>query len=263
MKIEVRFTPSMVVSAVELRRRTVVVIDTLRATSTIVAALMAGARQIIPVEEPEDAVAVAHRIGSEQTLLCGERGSLKIDGFHLGNSPLEYTPGVVGGKTLVLTTTNGTAAMLKAQHASAVFCAAFVNASAVARHLISLEADAVTILCAGTAGRFSIEDSLAAGALVDEITQRASNVGLDDASRASASMFAGARGNLIAALSEGDHGRVLVSAGMEQDIHFCAQLNLDDAPVPFLDGSTIRIAAGRSSGGVGPRFDLLTRERHG
>lgn len=242
MKIEVRFTPAMIEATNDVRERTAVVIDTLRATSTIVAALMAGAREIIPVATASDAVGVAHRLGTERTLLCGERGSLRIDGFHLGNSPREYTPGAVGGKTLVLTTTNGTAALLKAQHAERVLCGALMNARAVAEETVALDRD-VVIICAGTHGRFSIEDTLAAGAIIEAATEFAStSVALDDGARAALALFERDRHDLRSALLAGEHGSALLALGLGDDVDDCARLDIEGAPVPALIDSTIRLA---------------------
>lgn len=243
MKIEVRFTPAMIESNSDVRERTAVVIDTLRATSTIVAALMAGAREVIPVATAADAAAVAHRLGTERTLLCGERASLRIEGFDLGNSPAEYTSEVVGGKTLVLTTTNGTQALLKAQHARRVLCGALLNARAVAEEIVAGGEDDVVLICAGTYGRFSFEDTLAAGAIVEAVAEFAtSSVALDDGARASVVLFDRERHDLRSALARGDHGAALAELGFAHDLDFCARLDIESAPVPALIGSTIRLA---------------------
>jgi 2-phosphosulfolactate phosphatase len=243
MKIEVRFTPAMIEASGDVRGRTAVVVDTLRATTTIVAALMAGAREVVPVASAADAVGVVQRLGSDRTLLCGERNSLRIEGFHLGNSPAEYTSGAVGGKTLVMTTTNGTAALLRAQQAERVLCGALVNARAVAEELVAGgERDAV-IICAGTYGRFSIEDTLAAGAIIEAATEFSpTSVGLDDGARASLLLFERHRHDLRSALLGGDHGAALAALGLEEDIEYCGRLDIEHAAVPALVGSTIRLA---------------------
>jgi 2-phosphosulfolactate phosphatase len=248
MKIEVTFTPAMIDASGDVRGRTVVVIDTLRATSTIITALMAGAREVIPVASPGDAVSVAQRLGVDRTLLCGERGALRIDGFRLGNSPREYTPEVVGGKTLVLATTNGTAALLAAQPAASVLCGALLNARAVAEEIIASPARDVVIICAGTHGRFSIEDTLAAGAIIEAVTEFATSaVAVDDGGRASLLLFRNARNDLGSALRDGDHGATLEALGLGEDIDVCARLDIEAAIVPALVGSTIRLAEVRES----------------
>ncbi len=240
MDIIVRFTPGMIAAESDIRDRDVVVIDTLRATSTIAAALMAGAREIVPAPAADEAVKIAHRLGADRTLLCGERGARMIAGFHLGNSPREYTPEVVHGKTLVLTTTNGTAALLRCRGASRVVAGALVNARAVAR---SLADDAqVTFLCAGTNGGLSLEDTIAAGAIIAELVERlATPPTIDDGARVALRLFEDCSGNLQEAIGATDHGAVLRSLGMEEDIAFCSRLNHFDTAVPELDGSMIRL----------------------
>lgn len=241
MKISVKFTPAMIVSESELRRATVVVIDVLRATSTIVAALMAGAREIIPAVATDEAVAIAHRLGTDRTILCGERGALKVQGFHLGNSPAEYTSDAVHGKTIVLTTTNGAAALVRARQAEVIFCGALLNANAVATRLAELQPEEIIMLCSGTNGQFSLEDTLAAGAIIAELSALVpSGLMLMDSARTARILFDDLRDDLPGVLSSTDHGRLLMDLGLEEDIRFCAQLNIPDAPVPALAGSSIR-----------------------
>ena len=232
----------MVGSEAELHEETVVVIDTLRATSTIVAALMAGAREVIPVAEIDEAVAVAQRLGKERTLLCGEKGAVKIDGFDLGNSPHEYLPELVEGKTLVLRTTNGTRALKAAASADAVLCAAFVNCSAVANYLVALQPQQVTILCSGTEGAFSFEDALAAGALADALASQDIDVEATDGFRAVQELYRQHCDDIESPLREGEHGRKLLALGLEEDIVFCARKDVPGAVVPVLNGSMLQVA---------------------
>ena len=114
MKLDVAFTPTGLASA-EVQGRTVFVIDILRATTTMCAALHHGAKAIIPVASPEEALRLAQTLGSADVLLAGERNAIRTPGFHLGNSPLEMTEAAVRGKTLVVTTTNGTHTLLAVQ----------------------------------------------------------------------------------------------------------------------------------------------------
>jgi 2-phosphosulfolactate phosphatase len=203
---------------------------------------MAGAREVVPVASAEEAVRIASRLGLERTLLCGERGGRKIDGFHLGNSPAEYTPGVIAGKTLVLATSNGSHAFIAARHADTVLCGALLNASSVAQTLHEHQADRVTLLCAGTGGHFSFEDCLAAGAIVSALQSlNFRTVQLRDSARAASILFESERQDLTRALRCGDHGSHLIDIGFDGDIEYCAQLDIDNAPVPRMTGSTIRI----------------------
>lgn len=242
MKISVRFAPAMVASENELRGATVVVIDVLRATSTIIAALMAGAREIIPAQATDEAVAIAHRLGTDRTLLCGEQGALKVPGFHLGNSPAEYTPEAVHGKTIVLTTTNGAPALIKARGAERALCASLLNARSTASLLAELDPPAVVLLCSGTQGGFSLEDALAAGAIIAELKGLLPLEKLltTDSARAAAILFESLRNDLYGALASSDHGETLAGLGLQEDIRFCSRLNIPDAPVPMMIGSSIK-----------------------
>jgi 2-phosphosulfolactate phosphatase len=150
----------------DLAGRTAVVIDVLRATTTIAHALAAGAKAVVPCGEVEQARQVALRLGAD-ALLAGERGGLPIPGFDLGNSPAEFTAQRVEGKTIVFTTTNGTRALLRCTGAEDVLLAAFVNFSAVCTELAGR--DNVAIVCAGTDGQVTREDVLLAGAIVDDL----------------------------------------------------------------------------------------------
>src|SRR4051794_30543744 len=157
-----------------------VVIDVLRATTTIVHALAAGCQAVIPCAEIEDARRQAKAL-SGPVILGGERGGLKVIGFDHGNSPGEYTPAVCKGATLVMTTSNGTRALLRAAEAERVLVAAFVNYSAVCKQLAGDERP-VHVVCAGSDGEPSLEDSLFAGALVDYLCD-AGDVALNDSAR--------------------------------------------------------------------------------
>jgi 2-phosphosulfolactate phosphatase len=157
-----------------------VVVDVLRATTVMVHALAAGCTAVIPCSEIEEARAVAAGLPEGTALLAGERHGLPIDGFDLGNSPGEFTPAKCAGKTLVMTTTNGTGAVLACLEARRVYIASFANLRATAFELaVQLlkrdHGDSVHVVCAGTEGQISMEDSLLAGALlryVAELTPR-------------------------------------------------------------------------------------------
>ena len=158
MKLDVVFTP-VALGAADVAGRTVFVIDVLRATTTICAALAAGARAVVPAASGEEAVRLAQSIGTEDILLGGERNCLRMPGFALGNSPLEMTSATVSGKVIVHSTTNGTRALLAVPQARAVYAAAAANLTVAgerARQAID-EEDGVLILCAGRDGAFSLD----------------------------------------------------------------------------------------------------------
>ena len=170
MRVDVHFTPAGL-SAAEVQGRAVFVVDILRATTSICAALSRGAKAIIPVGSTEEALRLAQTIGSTDVLLAGEKNCVRIPGFHLGNSPLEMTEAAVRGKTIVVITSNGTRALLACQGASAVFLAAAVNLSVAAeRAREALESDQpVLIVCAGREGAFSLDDAYCAGRIASAI----------------------------------------------------------------------------------------------
>src|SRR5262249_2588806 len=145
------------------------VVDVLRATTTVVAACAAGCGRVVPVADPGAARERAHLFPPDEILLAGEQGGEPIAGFDLGNSPLEFTADRVRGKTILLTTTNGTAAMLTAASASVAAVAALTNVSASARWALDAGRD-VVVLCSGDDGAFSIEDTVCAGLVVARLS---------------------------------------------------------------------------------------------
>ncbi len=149
---------------------TAVVIDVLRASTTIIHAFESGAGEVIPCLEVEEARKTAAVFPKGKAVLGGERGGLKIDGFDLGNSPEDYTPETVGGKTIVFTTTNGTRAMQRCTKANRVLIGAFANAEALCRKLAGVEI--VHLVCAGTGGQMTNEDIFLAGLIVQRLQQR-------------------------------------------------------------------------------------------
>lgn len=174
-RICVHLLPSLIPPG-SLRGGIAVVVDVLRATTVMVHALAAGCEAIIPCAEIAEAEAIAFGLPPGTALLAGERGGLPIPGFHLGNSPGEFTPEACVGKTLVMTTTNGTRAILASQEADRVYIASFTNLQATADELAVqfLKRDhgqSIHIVCAGTEGHVSLEDSLLAGALTRKITE--------------------------------------------------------------------------------------------
>ncbi|MSR05551.1 MAG: 2-phosphosulfolactate phosphatase [Gemmatimonadetes bacterium] len=164
MKLSVHFTPTGVTPAV-LAGKPVVVLDILRATTTIVAALANGAKAVFPAPTADEALKIAQNMGKGDRLLAGERRCLPIPGFDLGNSPLEMTAEAVGGKTIILATTNGTPALVASESGQPVIVAAVTNFSAVveaARHAFA-EAGELHIVCSGRERQFAIEDAYVAG----------------------------------------------------------------------------------------------------
>jgi 2-phosphosulfolactate phosphatase len=187
MKLDVVFSPLGLLPG-QATGRTIFVIDILRASTVICAALHHGARAILPASTTEEALRLAQTIGGPDVLLCGERGGLPIQGFALGNSPLEMTADAVRGRTLVMTTTNGTPALLATQGAASVHLAAAVNLSAVAasaRDALDARGE-VLVLCAGRERSFALDDAYTAGRLlVAMLGGNRKRKGMNDAALAS------------------------------------------------------------------------------
>jgi 2-phosphosulfolactate phosphatase len=222
----------------QLTGKTIVVIDVLRATTTIVHALAAGAKQVIPCLEIEEARQLAFQHGND-AVLGGERGGVRIEGFHLGNSPAEYTPAAVAGKSVVFTTTNGTQAMRQCRASGRVLIGAFVNYSRVCRELAN-EAE-IEIICAGTQGEITREDTLLAGAIVTKLERSAgSQIDVNDQAAIAADAWQSAVGDisdirrLAAAMKASQGGRNLIETGQQQDIEIAAYVDKLDT-VPQLD----------------------------
>jgi 2-phosphosulfolactate phosphatase len=224
----------------DLFGQTTVVIDCLRATSTIAYALAAGAREVIPCLEVDEARTRASQFPKSSVLLGGERQGVRIEGFDLGNSPTEYTPGVVAARSIVFTTTNGTRAMQRCREARRVVMGALVNRSAVVEALASERV--VHIVCAGTRGRITREDALAAGAIGSWLVERGDWNPDDEARLAIAAWEAVRTGDLVAALHDTQGGRNLVAEGFENDIATCARLDAIDL-APELDVKSWTIPA--------------------
>jgi len=184
MNLSVYFTPLGVTSQA-ISGKPAVVIDVLRATSAIVAAIANGARVVVPAASADEALRVAKNLESDDVLLAGERGGHRIEGFDLGNSPLEMTADAVAEKTLVMATTNGTGTLVAADPASPVLVAAITNFSAsVARAKEALQENKeLVILCAGREKMFALEDAYLAGRIVRALLPdgKRKNVELNDA----------------------------------------------------------------------------------
>jgi 2-phosphosulfolactate phosphatase len=243
-KIEVQFLPALIRSE-QLRDHGIVVVDVLRATTTIITALHNGASQVIPCGTIEEARQLAGKF-APHGLLGGERNGSKIPGFDLGNGPPEYSQERVRGKTVVLATTNGTPAMAVCREAKRVWIGAFINTQAIVERI--RDEPRVTFLCAGTDGRITGEDVLFAGCAIARLQREDATAKLND--QASLALWSWkevrqqvAAGRALAdILVEMHGGRNLVRKGMRGDIEYCAGIDRFDS-VPELDLAawTIRI----------------------
>ncbi len=219
----------------DLRNHVVIVVDALRATSSMITAIQNGARSIIPVSEVEEAVEMARQLGNQRVLLCGEREAKPIPEFHLSNSPLEYSSDRVSSRVLVMTTTNGTRAILRARDAKALFLGAFLNAAAVAAAARE-NGENIAILCAGTNGKYSLDDILCSGAIISRLLDIDGNQYMDDLARTALTLYDSYREDLRASLTGSTHVERLRALGMEEDIRFCLQEDVMDAVPCYMDG---------------------------
>lgn len=221
MKIDVHFEPAAPLP--DLTGSTVVVIDVLRASSSIVEALVNGAQGVYPAPSTEEAIKLASSLGREDTLVCGEARGLMNEGFDLGNSPREFSADEVAGKRLVMSTMNGTRAFFLVEDAVRVLACGFVNLGAVAAAV--MEAESIVVVCAGMEGLFSLDDAVCAGALVQRI-RAASEIEceLNDAAMGAVEMALTFRVNAHF-LASTFTGRHLKELGLEEDLEDCAEID--------------------------------------
>jgi 2-phosphosulfolactate phosphatase len=217
----------------DLPSSVVVIIDVLRATSTICTALYNGARQVIPVATVEECIRRGTELGA---IMAGERDGIIAEGLQKGNSPFEYPPGIVRGKSIVLTTTNGTRLLHLASGAAEIITGSFPNLSAVCQYLVN-QRRPVILGCAAWKDRVNLEDLLFAGAVVHEVKEYFA-VDCDSALIAE-TMYLQAKDDLFSAITRATHYRRLARHGLEKDIRYC--LTPDVAPsLPLLqDGALV------------------------
>lgn len=225
MNVEV-FLTSAEVESEDVRDRTVVVIDVLRACSTIVTALQNGARTVVPVADMAQAGRIAQNMDPSMYLLGGERGGRKIDGYHVGNSPREYTRERVEGRDVILNTTNGTTALMRARAAKHLLVGCFLNAERVVRFVRQQDRD-VVLVCAGQNNRISLEDTLCAGLLLFRLWngQEPDPERVTDTSHIAFTQYLRDRGDLEDALRRSLNARRLFDLGDTDDVSYCLQVD--------------------------------------
>lgn len=230
-RLEVCLTPALL-DLYAIEESIVVVIDVLRATSSIVYGIDNGATSIIPVAQVEDCL----KYTEHGYLLAAERNGEVVAGYNFGNSPFSYTKDKVAGKTVVLTTTNGTKALhLAREKAYKVVIGSFLNLDALCKWL-SLQNRSVLLLCAGWKDNFNLEDTLFAGAVVAELKKEFTH--FDDSSVAAEDLYQLAKGDLRAYLHKSSHSHRLAALNIEEDVKFCLQLNICTA-IPIMVGDDL------------------------
>ena len=225
MRLDVFFTPGQVKPG-DLAGRLVAVVDVLRASTSIATALGNDARTVIPLEGADEVIVRSKDFTRSQILLAGEQKMLPIPGFDLGNSPQAFTPEVVEDKTILITTTNGTRALLGVQGARDIVIASYVNFTAVLT-LMKVAAGTntdIAIVCASEEGSFTLEDAACAGRYVRAIPKRAS-IDLNDAAVASVLIEKKYGDNIAKVFKESTHGQALQEAGFGADLAACAEVD--------------------------------------
>ncbi len=234
-KLEVCLSPALL-HLFDTKGKVVVIIDVFRATSTIAAALHNGAKSVYPVASVEECISIGQSI--ENSITAGERDGKVAPGLEYGNSPAEYPRSFIEGKTLVLTTTNGTRLLHMVEEADTIITGSFLNLSAVCAFLIAQGKD-VLLGCAAWKDRFNLEDTLFAGAVVNRIQAHfQSNC---DSVRAASYLYQQCLGDdYISFLRDSSHYRRLSAFGLEKDMEYCATADLHPV-VPILKGNELLV----------------------
>lgn len=225
MRLDVFFGPPQ--APADIAGRVVAVVDVLRASTTIAAALANGARAVVPLQSPDEVVDRLKSFSRADVVLAGERKMLPISGFDLGNSPREMTAERVEGKSVLFTTTNGTAALNVLSGTRDVVIASYVNFTAVLTMLrAALRGGTdIAVVCAGTDRQFSLEDAACAGRYVHHLTRRLQGVELNDAALAATLIDRRYGENLRKLFEATAHGRALVEAGFGEDLTVCGSID--------------------------------------
>ena len=221
----------------EVNKRNVVIIDVLRATSTIATALFNGAKAIVPVDNVAECIRIGKQIDG---ITAGERDGKIADGLEYGNSPFEYNPEFIKDKVLVLTTTNGTKLLHMALDKSAreIVTGSFPNLSAVCEHLLQKRED-VILACAGWKDRVNIEDSLFAGAVINRLKDSFDIEG--DSSHVAHNLYILAQKSLYEFMKKhnASHYHRLTNFGLEKDIRYCLSTDVANVLPVYIEGKLV------------------------
>jgi len=229
-QLNVCLTPSLI-SLYNVEDYIVVIIDIFRATSSICYGIENGAEAIIPVAEIEECQAYR----AHGHLLAAERNGEVVSGFDFGNSPFSYTKEKVAGKTVVLTTTNGTQALHLSRAAKRVVIGSFLNLTSLCDWL-KTQNNNILLVCAGWKNNFNLEDTLFAGAVIEQLKE--GNFKLDDPAIAANDLFQIGKSDISKYLKKTSHSERLKKLGIEKDIEFCLQIDLTTA-IPVLEGERL------------------------
>lgn len=219
----------------EVKGKTVVVIDVLRASSTIITAIQNGARGIIAVEDMGSAGRIAQNLDQSSYLLCGEKDGEKIEDYHLGNSPAEYEKEVVNGKTLILVSTNGTPTLVRCAGAKEVIIGSFLNAKAVTDYLRTVENE-IIFVCSGWKSRLSFEDTLCAGYMLQQLVGTLLPDSSPDGACVAFALYQQFGGDVAGSVKNSNHAERLRKIGFGEDIAYCCQPDITDTIPVMKDG---------------------------
>jgi 2-phosphosulfolactate phosphatase len=233
-KVEICLSPALL-HLYDLENKNVVFIDVFRATSTIAAALHNGAKQIIPVDSVSECISIGAQMSGSIT--AGERDGKVADGLQHGNSPTEYPSEFIEGKTLVLTTTNGTRLLYMISGAKNILSGSFLNFSATAQFLIKEQVD-VILACASWKDRFNLEDTLFAGAVAEELLKNGYEHNCDSV-RVATQLWKIAQPNLFDYIKDSSHFLRLSKFGLQADMEYCCQIDKHNALVLYEDRKLI------------------------
>jgi len=222
----------------DLSGEVAVVVDSLRATTTIVHALASGASEVLFFEQIEEARAAAAALGKAHSVLAGERGGLPIEGFDIGNSPAECNPQIVKGKTLILTTTNGTRAIKKALPAKMVLIGSMANAKAAADALSRCDDD-IHFLAAGSNNSWAADDVFSIGYIIENILTK-KDLLLEDSAHIAHTYFKANEASSLEVFRRSRSGRALLKIGYDADIELSVKADIFDF-VPVVDREKLRI----------------------
>ena len=242
-RIEILLSQSLIQDDLILKDKNVIVMDVLRATTTMTIALANGAKEIIPTENIATAVRVAK--GSKNSILCGERNGKVVEGFSLGNSPTEYTPDVVKDKSLIFSTTNGTLAIIKSKFAKTCLICSFINISAIVDYINAMDED-FTIICSGKLNEFCLEDAVCAGMLLSKLSV-GRTLEMKDSEIAALNLCndlamllnVPSQDKVLKMFHLSEHGKFLTSIGFDTDLEISSKI--DSYPfIPIFRNGVVR-----------------------
>ncbi len=210
-----------------------VVIDVLRATTTIATALNAGAEAVQTFSDLKTLMQVSDTWQPEKRLRAGERGGAKVEGCDLGNSPLDCTPDLMKGRRLFISTTNGTRALQKVEESPIVITAAMINRQAAVNYLLDKQPDTVWIVGSGWEGGYSLEDTACAGAIADALQEQSGQMAIgNDEVIAAIALYRQWQNDLLGMFHSCSHGQRLLRLHCQEDLKYCANIDsLDVLPI--------------------------------